>query len=105
GYYVLINGKNKTNYLARTNRNATVGYNFNVVTTNNGIDIVVPNCLQCHAQVFDAQLYIGLGNSMMDFTKKVKSNDFGSKVATKIMKTLSPNQYKAAIPALRAFKA
>jgi len=105
GYYLLINGKDKKNYLNRAGRNANVGYNFNVVTAENGVNVVVPNCLQCHAQVFDGKLYIGLGNSMMDFTRTVKLNDFPSKVATRVMQTFSHNQYEAALPVLRTFKA
>jgi mono/diheme cytochrome c family protein len=38
------------------------------VNAPNGEEIVVPNCLQCHAQVFDDQLIIGLGNANADFT-------------------------------------
>ncbi len=51
GYYVLINGKDKNNFLNRTGKNATLGYNYNLATSEKGIDVVVPNCLQCHAQV------------------------------------------------------
>ena len=105
GYFILLNGKDKKNYLSRTGKNANVDYSFNVVTAENGVDVVVPNCLQCHAQVFDGKLYIGLGNSMMDFTKTVKLNNFASKAATRVMQTVSPNQYQAALPVLRTFKA
>ncbi|HEY6977944.1 MAG TPA: hypothetical protein VH396_16710 [Chitinophagaceae bacterium] len=105
GYFLLLNGKDKKNYLNRTGKNATVDYSFNVVTADNEVEVVVPNCLQCHAQVFDGKLCIGLGNSMMDFTKTVKLNNLPSKAATRVMQTFSPNQYKAALPVLRTFKA
>jgi len=49
--------------------NGTVRYDFNVVQAPNGRDIAVPNCLQCHAQVFEGQLVIGLGNTFGDFTR------------------------------------
>ncbi len=103
-YFILINGKSKSNYLERSGRNANVSYNFNAVTTEKGIDLVVPNCLQCHAQVFDGKLYIGLGNSMADFTQTTKLFDLVTKAAAKVMQTFSPNQYEAALPALRTFK-
>ncbi len=54
---------------------------------------------------FDSALYIGLGNTMIDFTKIKKLNDFAGKAATRIMQTFSPAQYEAALPALRTFKA
>ena len=103
GYFILLNGKEKKNYLNRTGKNATVSYSFNVVDAENGVEVVVPNCLQCHAQVFDDKLYIGLGNSMMDFTKTVKLNDFPSRAATRVMQTFSRKQYDAALPVLRTF--
>src|SRR4051794_34378278 len=105
GYFLLLNGKDKKNYLNRAGKNANVDYSFNVVNAENGVDVVVPNCLQCHAQVFDGRLYIGLGNSMMDFTKTAKLNDFPSRAATRVMQTFSPKQYDAALPVLRTFKA
>jgi hypothetical protein len=42
---------------------------------------------------------------MVDFTKTVKLNNFPSKAATRVMQTISPNQYRAASPVLRTFKA
>jgi hypothetical protein len=38
------------------------------VQAPNGEMVVAPNCLQCHAQVFDGKLIVGLGNSFSDFT-------------------------------------
>ncbi len=54
--------------LKRDGKNAGIRHDFNVVNAPNGEEIVVPNCLQCHAQVFDDRLIIGLGNANADFT-------------------------------------
>ena len=54
--------------LHRTGLNKNVTYSFTVVTAPNGEKIVAPNCLQCHAQVFEGNLVIGLGNTFTDFT-------------------------------------
>jgi Cytochrome c len=54
--------------LQREGRNAGIRHDFNVVNAPNGEEIVVPNCLQCHAQVFDDKLIMGLGNANADFT-------------------------------------
>jgi len=61
-------GKNTTNLLHRTGKNATVDYGFNVIGNDDSIDIVIPTCLQCHAEVLDGQLVIGLGNASADFS-------------------------------------
>jgi len=76
GLYRLGFGKDKNNFLGRDSVNASVRYDFNVVQAPNGRDIVVPNCLQCHAQVFEGRLIVGLGNANGDFTKPKVSTKF-----------------------------
>ena len=56
------------NFLNRTDQNKHLSYEYTAVTAPNGEMIVTPNCLQCHAQVFDGTLVVGLGNSFSDFT-------------------------------------
>src|SRR4051812_16880006 len=62
-YYLLLNGKDKKNYLNRTGKAANVAYNFNLIRTENNQNVVVLNCLQCHGQVFNGKLVVGLGNT------------------------------------------
>ncbi len=69
GLYRLAFGKTGNDPLGRDGLNGTVRYDFNVVKAPNGKDIAVPNCLQCHAQVFEGNLVIGLGNALGDFTR------------------------------------
>ena len=54
--------------LHRSGLNKNVNYSFTVVSAPNGEKVVAPNCLQCHAQVFDSTLIVGLGNTFIDFT-------------------------------------
>ena len=84
GYDYLINGDyissgipynlfkmafgNSPNLLNRTGDNASIAYNFNAVIAPNGVKIVAPNCLNCHAQEINGQLIVGLGNSLADYT-------------------------------------
>ncbi len=82
------------NYLNRTGPNAKLPYSYNALKTPDGQLVATPNCLQCHAQVFNNQLIIGLGNSYADFTKgdekaqKVKQIEW-------VLKHFSPKTYKA----------
>ncbi|HET9825815.1 MAG TPA: hypothetical protein VFP87_10805, partial [Chitinophagaceae bacterium] len=85
--------KEKINLLNRNGENADVRYDFNVVNADNGESVVVPNCLQCHAQFFNGQLVIGLGNSIGDFTKDQKLSGF-QKMALSFLK-LKPKKYEA----------
>ena len=60
--------KDTANYLNRKDFNKNVPHDFTAVKAPNGEMIVAPNCLQCHAQVFDGKLIVGLGNSLSDYT-------------------------------------
>lgn len=103
GYYTLLNGKDRNNYLQRTGKNANLSFDYNLVTAPNGVEIVAPNCLQCHAQLFDGKLYVGLGNSFADFSNIASQSSFKNKAAVQVMKTLSPKQYEAAEIMIRSF--
>ena len=52
----------------RKGRNAELPYNLTSYTTPDGVDLVVSNCLACHAAYFNGKLVIGLGNEQLDFT-------------------------------------
>ena len=67
-YFKIGFGKNTINYLNRDGNNKDIPYDYTVVSAPNGEPVVAPNCMQCHAQVFDGKLIIGLGNSTIDFT-------------------------------------
>jgi Cytochrome c len=82
--YRLGIGRDKLNLLNREGLNASVRYDFNVVTATNDETIVVPNCLQCHAQVFEDSLIIGLGNAQADFTS---ARNFDSELAEGLLES------------------
>ena len=104
-YYRFFTPKDKYNYLNRTGKDANVPYNFNVVKSPNNVDVVVPTCLQCHGQVFDGKLYIGLGNTFQDFSNIASANNPISDFGANVMQTFSPKQYKAALPIFTSFDA
>jgi len=94
--FLLTRGKNKDNLLGRTGLNSKLSYPYTATKAFNGKIVVVPNCLQCHAQVFDNQLIIGLGNSMIDFTINQKLNPKSLRSLEKMLKNNLPRQYEAA---------
>jgi len=59
------------NHLKRTGESASVPYGYNLVTSSSGNSIVVPNCLQCHAQEIDGQFVMGVGNTFSNFTENL----------------------------------
>jgi mono/diheme cytochrome c family protein len=48
--------------------NANLPYYLTASPAWNGVPIVAPNCLQCHAQRLDGKLVLGLGNAVWDYT-------------------------------------
>lgn len=82
-------------YLQREGRNKKLPHGFNAVTAPNGEPLVAPNCMQCHAQVFEEQLYIGLGNTFIDFSNSQRPNAKGIGVVTKLLKTTAPKAFEA----------
>lgn len=56
------------NHLNRTGDNATIEHRYTAASAPNGVRIVAPNCLVCHAQFLRGKLIVGLGNSLADFT-------------------------------------
>jgi mono/diheme cytochrome c family protein len=72
--FLMAGGRPDAVYLQRTGANAKLSYEYTAVTAPNGKVLVAPNCLQCHAQVFDGKLYIGLGNTSIDFSDTKKLN-------------------------------
>jgi mono/diheme cytochrome c family protein len=55
----------------RTGTNAELPYNFTAFTTASGVEVVTPNCLQCHAERLDGELVIGLGSQSADYTDDI----------------------------------
>ncbi len=67
----MLLGNAKTETLSgRTGRNAGLPHMLNAFESADGVDVVTPNCLQCHAGTFNGELVLGLGNATADFTSR-----------------------------------
>lgn len=97
-------GKSQVNYLKREGENKDIPYDYTIVHAPNGEPVVAPNCMQCHAQVFDGKLIMGLGNSTLDFTHDAKLNPQNAVAAEKLLKSMDPAKYEAAEPFLQVVK-
>lgn len=104
-FYLLGFGADSNNYLGRTGANAKVSHAFTAVKAFNGETVVAPNCLQCHAQVFEGKLVMGLGNSLADFTKSKTFDVKNMLLLEKMLKFQSPKGYEAAAEFIQASKA
>ncbi len=104
-YYRVFTPVDTNNYLHRSGKAAGISYDFNLVKAPNGIEVVVPTCLQCHAQVFDGQLYVGLGNTFVDFSQIGKANNPFTTLGVSVMQTFSPKGYEAASAIFNSFDA
>lgn len=93
--YLMGMGGNTKTYLKREGLNSKVSHEFTVVQAQNGENLVAPNCMQCHAQVFEDQLYIGLGNTFIDFTVGRRANPQVLAMMENMLKKSSPQKYEA----------
>lgn len=103
-FFILGAPKDTNNYLNRSGFNKNLSHDFTAVKAPNGELVVAPNCLQCHSQVFDGKLVVGMGNSFSDFTVNRQSTAL---MAEKMMKNLTgPNakKYEAAKNFIDALK-
>jgi len=56
------------NYLGRSGTNADIPYSYSAVSALNGIEVVAPNCLQCHGGFVNGEFVLGLGDNAADYT-------------------------------------
>ncbi len=89
--FMLAAPKDTNNFLQRSGNNKNLSHDFTAVKAPNGEVVVAPNCMQCHAQVFDGKLIMGLGNSLSDYTIKRESTAL---FAEKFLKNLTGEQAK-----------
>lgn len=97
--------KDTNNFLQRTGLNKNVPHDFTAVKAPNGETVVAPNCLQCHAQVFDGKLVVGLGNSFSDFTKQIGSTAIMAEKFLQNLKGDNAKKYDAAKNFITSVKA
>jgi mono/diheme cytochrome c family protein len=97
-------GRDTTNYLNRDNNNKELSFEYTAINAPNGELIVAPNCLQCHAQVVDNQLYVGLGNTFIDFSRHQKFNPEDAVVLMNLLALTDKKKYEASSNFLRAVK-
>jgi len=61
-------GEDNSNLLGRTGDNANISHEYTAVTASNGVRVVSPNCMSCHAGFINDEFIVGLGNHSADFT-------------------------------------
>ena len=92
-------GKEKTNYLNRTGRNEKLSHDYTAIESKGEI-LVAPNCMQCHAQVFEDSLIMGMGNTFINFADDEKLNEKNLKKAENLLRLTAPKKFIAAEPFL-----
>jgi mono/diheme cytochrome c family protein len=94
--FVKAAGKDTSNWLGRSGLNATVSHEYTIITAANGEELVAPNCLQCHAQVFEGKLQMGMGNTFIDFSDTKTASPSKIKLLEGLLKLTAPKKYQAA---------
>src|SRR6185437_5583388 len=103
-FFLLGYGKRPDTLLHRDGPNGDIRYDYTAVKAANGVEVVAPNCLQCHAQVFDGKLIMGLGNTSIDFSDARKFEGSATGAIERLLQK-NPSQFEAAAPFLTSLKA
>jgi hypothetical protein len=103
-FWLLGMGKVKTNYLKRTGRNEKLAHDYTAIESKGEI-LVAPNCMQCHAQVFEDSLIMGMGNTFINFADDEKLNEKNLKKAENLLRLTAPKKFIAAEPFLEITQA
>lgn len=99
--YKRASARGTIDFLKRQGDNAGIGHEFTVIKAANGEQLVAPNCLQCHAQVFNDSLVIGMGNTFIDFSAGQSINAKKINLAAKMLALTAPVKYEASKEFLR----
>ncbi|MET0245069.1 MAG: hypothetical protein ABW174_16435 [Flavitalea sp.] len=98
-FFLMGMGKPANNYLERTGKNEKLSHEYTAVKSRGEI-LVAPNCMQCHAQVFDDSLIMGMGNTFIDFSADKKLSEKNLRKVSNMLKLTAPKKYAAAQPFL-----
>lgn len=93
------------NHLNRTGINEDIHYSYSAVLADNGVEIVAPNCLQCHAGYVNGEFVLGLGDNSFDYTmdQSIASDFLDDRV--KSLYTENSPEWEAYFPFTRGIRA
>lgn len=91
--------------LGRSGAASGVSYRFNVVQSAEGVPVVAPNCLTCHAERLQGRLVVGLGNNSDDHTARTSVPVMAAAMATTLKYGPDSPEAKSYAPILRSHQA
>ena len=100
-----IFGSNSPDDLGRTGDADGIPFQYNVISASNGVKVVAPTCLTCHAEKLNGQLIVGLGNNTADHSNNQASLFQNADLAVKLIYGQGSPEWNAYYPASRASQA
>lgn len=103
--YRKVNKTASPDDLGRPGDSQGIPFAFNVVETANGVKVVAPTCLTCHAEKLNGQLIVGLGNTTTDYTREQSGTFRASDIMLQVGYGKNSAEWAAYYPLSRGFKA
>ncbi|MBK8966507.1 MAG: c-type cytochrome [Lewinellaceae bacterium] len=103
--YKKVSGGDSPDDLGRTGDSQGISFQFNVVEAPNGVKVVAPTCLNCHAEKLNGALVIGLGNNSTDHTYDHAGNFRAADFAVQLRFGKQSPEWEAYYPLSRGYKA
>ena len=100
-----VYGSDNPDDLGRTGDSKGISYRFNVVSAPNGVKVVVPTCLTCHAERLNGVLIPGLGNNTTDNTTDQATTFQTADIGVQLFYGQNSPEWDAYYPLSRAYKA
>jgi len=84
------------NLLNREGKSIDLPFDYNQVSNPNGIEVVSPNCMQCHAGFVNNEFVVGVANMNVDFT-------FDNSAISSLLNLQIQNMYGIDSPEYKAY--
>lgn len=97
-FYKVFAPNDSNNFLQRKGKASLIPPQFNFTVNEDGIEMLSPNCLNCHSDYLNGEYIVGLGNHSFDYRMDPQA-------AGQFMQTMITNKYGLDSKEFEAFQA
>lgn len=103
--YQSLNPKIDQPLVSRNPENKNIPPQFTLVTNQDGVKMVAPNCLTCHSEYINGEFVVGLGNTSFDYTNDLTAPNTLLNMAVSSVYGKDSKEWKAFEPFMQSSKA
>jgi len=100
-----VSGGDSPDDLGRSGDSQGIHFQFNVAEAPNGVKVVAPACLNCHAEKLNGQIIVGLGNNTADHNADRAGYFRAADFAVQLRFGMESPEWEAYYPLSRGYQA